>query len=38
MQACRHNSGTYQAEAINNNGRLIHHWRCNGCHIILATY
>lgn len=37
MDKCQHNQGDYQAEEINNNGRTQHHYRCNGCGIILRT-
>lgn len=37
MAGCRHDQGTYQAEEINNCGRTEHHYRCNGCNIIIST-
>lgn len=33
---CKHDKGEYQAEAIDINGKTLHYYRCNGCHIILS--
>lgn len=38
VEKCAHNMGSYRAEEINDNGVIKHHYRCNGCNIILSTY
>lgn len=43
MAGCKHNMGSHQAEAItvtDRKGRQTtqHHYRCNGCNIILSTH
>jgi hypothetical protein len=42
MASCKHNMGSYRAEAItvtDGKGRQTtqYHYRCNGCDIILST-
>lgn len=37
MPRCAHNMGSYQAEAVVVDGVTKHHYRCNGCDIILST-
>lgn len=37
MPSCNHRVGSYQAEEVMVNGVLKHHYRCNGCNIILST-
>lgn len=38
MEKCKHNQGSYPAEEVESDGKIIaQHYRCNGCDIILET-
>ncbi len=35
--ACKHANGTYPAEEVDVDGKVMRHHRCKDCHIIIST-